>query len=122
MTEQMPIAKRAIDCLLINPAEPPATYPPLGICYLAATLRNSGISVEILDNPSLGFKLNRILEYIEERNPKIIGITVMSSLLPETYRIIKGVQKKIPQATIVVGGPYITVDPEVIVDMGIKYG
>lgn len=116
---QMP---EKLDCLLINPAEPPATYPPLGLCYLAAVLRQNNISVKILDNPVLGLTVDQITTNIKQLNPTIVGITVMSSLLPETYKIIKSIQKEMPQVTIVVGGPYITVDPEIIVDMDIRYG
>lgn len=111
-----------LDCLLINPAEPPATYPPLGICYLASVLRQQNISVKILDNPALGLTTKEMLRNIQQLNPKIVGITVMSSLLPETYKIIQGIRKEIPNVTVVVGGPYITVDPEVIVDLEVKYG
>ena len=111
-----------LDCLLINPAEPPATYPPLGICYLAAVLQQNNISVKILDNPALGLSTNKILQNIRQLNPKIVGITVMSSLLPQTYRLIQGIQQQMPDVVIVVGGPYITVDPEVIIDMNVSYG
>lgn len=115
-------SSKSLDCLLINPAEPPATYPPLGLCYLAAVLRDREITVKILDNPALGLDTNQIVEYVRAHNPKIVGITVMSSLLPETYKIVKGIQQIMPHITLVVGGPYITVDPEVILDMEVPYG
>lgn len=120
-----PFRKKAnvnIDCLLINPADPPATYPPLGICYLASMLRQNNISVKILDNPTLGLNTEKIVDLVYILNPRIVGITVMSSLLRSTFDIVRSIKKRLPDVTIVVGGPYITVDPTVIVELDVEYG
>jgi len=114
--------KRHIDCILINPPDDFSRYPYLGLCYLAAVLRQKGILVEILDAAAMGFSIKEASEYILSKKPKIIGISVMSMRLPFCYRLIQILQDQYPEGIIVVGGAHINADTQIIKDLNIRYG
>src|SRR5674536_160254 len=66
-------------------------FPPLGLGYIAAYLKQNGISVEIVDCTFLTQK--QALKKIIDSNPKIIGIQSMYSMRKkslELARILKG--------------------------------
>ncbi len=121
ITEKIEI-KYGLDCLLINPPDDFSRYPYLGLCYIAGSLRNRGMTVEILDSVALGFKTGDVVNHILNKRPRIIGITVMSMTLPYCYSLIRHIQEKYPMSVIVVGGAHINADPNIIVDMNIRYG
>lgn len=111
-----------LECLLINPADDFSRYPYLGLCYLASSLKQRGISVEILDSSALGLKNDDILKFVLKHEPAIVGISIMSMSLPTCYDLIKSIQNKSPETVLVVGGAHINADPEIIMDMGVQYG
>lgn len=110
-----------VDVVLVNPSDPPATYPPLGLCYLAAMLEAAGISVMIIDRPSQELDDQQVIERLGQLRPRIIGITVMTTLLRSAYNIIKGCKALGLQTTYLVGGPYINIEPEIIGEMDADY-
>jgi hypothetical protein len=56
-SNQTSLRERHVDCILVNPPDDFSRYPYLGLCYLAATLREKGIRVEILDAAAKGFTM-----------------------------------------------------------------
>lgn len=95
------------------------SYPPLGLYYLESRLLQGGYSVEILD----GLFLDRenILERVVETSPRAIGIHVVSSTLPETLSLIKGL-RLISEVPIILGGPHITHCPESVRSFSADFG
>ena len=112
--------------------------PPLGISYVAAYLRKSGIDVQIFDccvegweterehdNKSLityGVPPSEIMEKIGNLNFDIIGISALFSTdLPNLYETTKIIKNKLPNVPIVVGGLHPTIYPKEIIDLDLKF-
>ncbi|MFH1249397.1 MAG: radical SAM protein [archaeon] len=106
--------------LLINPnyrkvykyvsEETTMIEPPLGITYIAATLRKNNIEVKILDSAALNLEYIQIKNYVESFNPDVVGITASTNTIELAYDISKTIKK--PEITIVVGGPHTSILPE----------
>lgn len=103
--------------------------PPLGIAYLASSLRLCGHQVSLVD--ALGEALDRYDrvpflstglrhglsdEEIIARIPgdsDVIGVSLMFSLeWPFTRELVVGIRERFPNATIIAGGEHITALPE----------
>lgn len=114
-----------LDCLLISPSNlrvHSVPYPYLGLCYLAAVLRQAGVKVGILDSDAQRLGVREIINHVKSCRPLIIGISVMSMNLRSAYNLIKNIQLEYPEGKIVVGGAHINGDPGIIEHMGVEYG
>ena len=89
--------------------------PPLGLGYVAAACKN--FSTAIIDIEAKRIKSKEIGDYIKKYNPKVVGITVMSSTV-EQAKIIANEVKKISNIKIIIGGPHAVLDPESLIDIG----
>lgn len=116
------------DVLLINPK--PVTmkgtkheklmysHPAPGIGYLAAALRKSKISVDILDMGPSGKGVDDILNIIQQNEVKILGISSFVANHGNGMRIAKSVKKYYPAIKIIMGGPQATFISEEILYTG----
>ena len=95
------------------------SYPSLGLHYLAAKLTQGGFSVEIID----GLFVHRqyIFSRVKKDSPRLIGIYVTSSSVPEVIALINGLRLA-SSSPIVLGGPHITHCPESIHHFRVEYG
>jgi radical SAM superfamily enzyme YgiQ (UPF0313 family) len=85
---------------------------PLGLAYVAASVRAQGYPVEIMDAYSMGLPGDTIREKIEVMKPDVVGISSLTPQWPDAESvadIVKGVDEKI---LTVVGGPHVTALPE----------
>ena len=117
-----------IKVLLIDPPFPErpwdinwlTQFPPKGLMYIAAYLRQAGVDVDVLDIKQLQFERPSLLSrsiseiqqfvkyYVKEHNPEIIGITSTTiSYIPAT-KIAKAVKEAAPNAKVVIGGVHVT--------------
>jgi anaerobic magnesium-protoporphyrin IX monomethyl ester cyclase len=107
--------------------------PPLGVAYLAASLREAGHEVSIIDalgealekyTPIRGFskaiKHGLDIEEIVDRIPagvNLIGVSCMFSLeWPITKTLIQAIHEKYPGIPIVAGGEHITACTEFVLE------
>ena len=51
-----------------------ASFPPLGILYLASVLEQEGIEVSVLDQPAMGYSVSETVKWIENKDPDVVGI------------------------------------------------
>ena len=95
-------------------------FPPKGLMYVAAYLREAGIGVDVLDAKQMQYErpsllsrsINEIQErvkyYVKDKNPEIIGITSTTiSYIPAT-KIAKAAKEAAPEAIVVIGGVHVT--------------
>ncbi|MEQ1877248.1 MAG: cobalamin-dependent protein, partial [Bdellovibrionia bacterium] len=105
--------------------------PPLGIAYVAGTLRAAGVEVTCIDAPGLGLErfresaldhrlteqglsLNEIIERIPPES-SVIGISCMFSY--EWFymiELIRAIRARFPSQFVVLGGEHATADHEYI--------
>ena len=82
-------------------------FPPLGLGYIAAYLKNQGISVQLVDCTFMNRK--EALKKIKCSRPKIIGIQVMFSMKEAALEIAQLVKEDCE--FLVAGGPLPTSNP-----------
>jgi anaerobic magnesium-protoporphyrin IX monomethyl ester cyclase len=80
---------------------------PLGPLYLISALEKAGLSVDFRDYQLCDyedpFKPDSIIEFLKEPSG-IIGVSVMTNLLPFTIMALKGLKERYPERTIILGG------------------
>jgi anaerobic magnesium-protoporphyrin IX monomethyl ester cyclase len=83
-------------------------FPPIGLGYIAAYLKQNGISVNLVDCTFL--TQEKALERIRASKPKIIGIQSMFSMKAQSLELAHLLKKDCE--VLVAGGPLPTSNPE----------
>lgn len=89
----------------IGPRTVKGVSPPMGLLYLASSLRQAGHEPQIGDGSEL--TLGEMLRQIEAAQPQLIGLSVMTPLWPKTMRLAQAIKDRF-DIPIVVGGPFPT--------------
>lgn len=84
-------------------------FPPSGLCYIAAYLRDKGIEVNIFDSQ---VQKESIRHAVEKFDPDVVGITCVTSLVYSTLEVARCLKKEFPHKIIVVGGIHPTIRPQ----------
>lgn len=101
--------------------------PPLGLCYLAASLKEQGIPCDLLDcvvegidheEPAgrkswrFGLPLQRIRDRLLELNPQLLCISIVySSDLGNLFEVARIAKETLPQVTVLAGGLHASIYP-----------
>jgi len=121
-----------VDVILIDPPFPErpwdinwlTRFPPKGLLYLAAALKNANIGVEVIDAKIMQFEQPSLLRrsikeicrvtsgIVEAKQPKIVGITSSTLSYRPAVEVIKAVKDKNPQVTTIVGGVHVSFTAE----------
>lgn len=89
-------------------------YPWLGICYLAAYLRQHGFESEIVDIEAESLCLPQVLRRVSDYKPQIIGISTISFTFLYALRLAKEIRRHF-DIPIVMGGPHVSIYPKEVV-------
>jgi len=89
-----------------------ASFPPLGILYLAAVLQEEGIDVSVMDQPAEGFTIKETVDWVKRENPDILGFSTFSSSGRTAALISSMVKKENPDILTVFGNHYATFNSE----------
>ncbi|HXE73415.1 MAG TPA: radical SAM protein, partial [Candidatus Nitrosotenuis sp.] len=90
-------------------------FPSLGIMYLASTLREAGFPVEILDVNAEFLNEDEFFVRVRDSKARVVGFTSMTAGWPSTVRGTEIAREALPEAFIVVGGPQLSIYPELCV-------
>lgn len=86
-------------------------YPPLGILYIAAWLRDTGrYEVSVIDCQAEDLSHSECAERVEQLKPDVVGITAMTFTLVDCRLVIDEIRKRW-DCDIVVGGPHTAIFP-----------
>lgn len=88
-------------------------YAPMGLIALAAYIRqDNNIDVEIYDaNVEEDLTTEKIVESILGHNPKVLGLTSMTTNINSALKIARMVKIAEPSITTVIGGIHATISP-----------
>jgi len=92
-------------------------YPPLGLMAIAADV-NLKHSIEVLDTAVRDMSLEKVVEYVKEKNPDILGISVVTRRLYGMSCVTKRLREIMPKLKIVVGGPHVNYFPKETMELG----
>jgi len=85
-----------------------ASFPPLGILYLASVLKERGVEVSVLDQPAKGLTTDETVNWVEKEKPDILGFSTFSSSGRTAAWISSKVKEKNPNILVVLGNHYAT--------------
>lgn len=86
-------------------------YPPLGIQTLAPILRQHGHRVRMFDTCHPQMKTQHILKAVEEQQPDVIGLSLLSSTTyPITKRLTNRIKTSVPGIPIILGGVFASLN------------
>lgn len=97
---------------------PEYSAPPLGICYIAAVLREHGFNVAIFDMHQNVCLPEEIIAECRRRKPKIVGITSTTPTYFNAKRISRFVKALDDKIITVLGGAHATGLPDECVKSG----
>lgn len=118
--------------LLVYPDDPKSRYssyskvgsylPPLGLAYIASLLEKNEHQVKIIDNMVMSLSTDDILNEIKLYNPKCVGFSVTSFMLPFAEKLAKRIKNEMGDITLVMGGPGVTANKNFIFETAVDFG
>jgi radical SAM superfamily enzyme YgiQ (UPF0313 family) len=90
-------------------------YLPLGLAYIAATVKKEGHDVEVIDAPALSYSLENIRNKISNFSPDVVGQQMVFSNVDECYKVAALSKKIKPDVKVVLGGPHATLYPDKLI-------
>jgi len=84
-------------------------FPPLGIAYLAAELKQLGIPVLVADCTFETFE--EAIDRIARVRPAVVGFSVMVTMSGNAFEMLKELRKRLPKTLFAAGGPLPSVHP-----------
>ena len=89
-----------------------ASFPPLGVLYLATVLKEAGMEVSVLDQAAMGFTVNETVKWIEKENPEVLGLSALASSGRMAALLSNKAKQKNANITTVMGNHYATFNAE----------
>jgi len=88
-----------------------ATAPPLGLCYIAASLRMSGIQSSIIDPLSFDKTIEETVEEVVRQRSRYVGISSMTVGILRAAELAKQIKQREPEVITIIGGAHTTAVP-----------
>jgi radical SAM superfamily enzyme YgiQ (UPF0313 family) len=98
--------------LISSPREIPeiADFPPLGLAYIAASAKQAGHHVKILD--ASAWTWDQLQQAVRRELPDVIGITCWTIERGQAFKTARLAKDAAPNARVIMGGPHATAFPE----------
>lgn len=101
--------------VFINKTEKVKTFryglPSIGICILAAVLRDKGYKCEVIECEALGKSPEETASLIAQKKPAYVGITSTTSVIFDAAYIASLIKKELPDTKILLGGAHLSAVP-----------
>ncbi len=107
------------DAVLINPRYSflDNMHENIGLGYVASYSRAKGKKVEILDLPTKGWDIDRVVSYLKETSPSLVGISILfQEGAREALHLINQLRDGGVQSRIVIGGIYPSFEYEALLN------
>jgi anaerobic magnesium-protoporphyrin IX monomethyl ester cyclase len=86
--------------------------PMLGLAYIAASLRDQGNTVKIIDYEVNNWPMDRVHQDIESFDPDIVGMTAYITNMKRCSTVAKIAKMVNSKISVVLGGPQVSIFPE----------
>ncbi|HVP16367.1 MAG TPA: radical SAM protein [candidate division Zixibacteria bacterium] len=87
-------------------------WPPLGILYLAAVLKQRGAEVSVLDQAAKGLSIEETVKWVKSQNPDVLGFSTFATSGRTAALISSEVKKDNPNVNVAFGSYYATFNSE----------
>lgn len=98
--------------------------PPIGLGYLASSLKRSDASIEvsIVDCLKQGYDVLRFRGYLEKANPDVVGFTAFTMEIASALKCAAAAKNYNPRIITIVGGAHASASPqEVLRDRNVDF-
>jgi anaerobic magnesium-protoporphyrin IX monomethyl ester cyclase len=85
------------------------TTPPLGLGYLASSLRSAGFKVQIIDDLVERLNFNQLIKRV--KNSFMVGITSTTPTFSAALRYARKIKEALPSVFIILGGVHVSIRP-----------
>lgn len=85
---------------------------PLGLCYMAAVLRDHGIETHVIDHYATGSTDRDIVDVVKKEKPFLIGFSALTTVMPDIRRLVQQIRLSAVKTKIVLGNIHATCFPE----------
>lgn len=85
--------------------------PPLGLCSLAAAVRENGYDTAIVDALPLKLNYEQTSDLILTHRPKYIGLTAVTVSIHDAAKVATILKDKDKNLVTIIGGPHVTAAP-----------
>ncbi|MFC1802835.1 B12-binding domain-containing radical SAM protein [Thermoproteota archaeon] len=89
-----------------------ASWPPLGLLYMASMLNEQGVEASILDQPAKGYSIEETVDWILREEPDVVGFSGLSMSGRNAALTSMEVKRRNPDITVAFGGLYATFNSE----------
>ena len=89
-----------------------ASWPPLGLLYMATVLNERGVEASILDQPAKGYSIEETVDWILRGEPDVVGFSGLSMSGRNAALTSMEVKRRNPDIAVVFGGLYATFNSE----------
>ncbi|NHI84004.1 MAG: radical SAM protein [Candidatus Thorarchaeota archaeon] len=90
----------------------PTFSPPLGLLYIASSLREAGVEVTLIDQIGEHLSDERLLKRVERYSPGVVGLSMMTWQASKAAELAAMIRKRLPDTHIVFGGVHATLNVE----------
>jgi radical SAM superfamily enzyme YgiQ (UPF0313 family) len=85
-----------------------ASWPPLGLLYLATVLQDAGVEVSVLDQQAKGYSDESAVDWVEGESPEILGFSTLQSSGRRAVKLSREVKERNLDTIIVFGNHHAT--------------
>lgn len=108
--------KKKIESLKVEESIPRQLSPHIGVGYLLAAAKRSGIRSQFVDMVSYEYSLQDLLDHIRATHPSLVGFTAFTTQIKAAGVVAKAIRHKFPHIKICAGGPHVTAAPKETLD------
>ena len=95
--------------------------PPLGLLYVAASARQAGMNVAVLDMNHPPISDSALADLITKTRPRLVALSVLSTSSPQAKRLAAKIKGQFPDIGLIAGGIHPTVLPQDMLGAGVDY-
>jgi anaerobic magnesium-protoporphyrin IX monomethyl ester cyclase len=88
-----------------------SSWPPLGVLYIGTIIKEGGYEVSVLDAAAKGWPIDKILEWVKNESPDVIGLSALTPSFVQAMEIARRSKELLPDVKIIVGGYHVTFAP-----------
>jgi len=109
-------AKEKLRPARISDDIPNQESPHIGIGYLLAVAKKSGIRAKFIDMVFDNFSVDDLIAYVKEHRPALVGFTAFTTHIKSAGYLAEMIKSSVPNTKVCAGGPHVSAIPAVTLE------